>query len=208
MSYIPKALLDLIDYLKRLPGIGPRTAERLGYHIFRMPVAEVRTLAKLIGQLSVNVMVCNTCFNLAESNSCGVCSDVKRDKGQIMVVEEPLDVVAIEKTRRYQGTYHVLGGVLDPLRGVGADELRVQELIMRMRDALDNDKDLEIILATNPSTEGETTALYLRNLIRESFSSPAKLKLTRIARGLPVGGDVEFADPITLSRSFEGRVDY
>ena len=208
MSYIPKALLDLIDHLKRLPGIGPRTAERLGYHLFRMPAADIERIASLIGQLKNNVLICGVCFNLSENSTCGVCDDPKRDKHQIMVVEEPLDVVAIEKTHRYQGKFHVLGGVLDPLRGVGADELRVRELIERMRGFLGNDAGLEIIFATNPSTEGETTALYLRNLIRETFLAHPKLKLTRIARGLPVGGDVEFADPITLSRSFEGRVDY
>jgi recombination protein RecR len=208
MSTIPKSLTTLIDRLHRLPGIGPRSAERLTYHLLRGSSEDAAELARALLAIHQEVKICANCYNFTEEELCGVCRDASREKHQIMVVEEPLDVVAIEKTGRYRGVFHVLGGVIDPIRGIGADEIRVNELTKRIETIKNQSLPdaIEIILATNPSTEGETTAVVIRKVLRETFGDV--LTITRIARGLPVGGDIDYADPVTLLRSLEGRMEY
>lgn len=203
MNTVPSTVVDLVDRLRRLPGIGPRSAERLAYHLLRAPKEDVQVLIGLITKLKEQVGFCSRCFNISESELCLICSDLNRRLDQIIVVEDVLDVMAIEKSGRFTGQYHVLGGVIDPLRGIGPEELRINELVKRVGDL----EQFEIILATNPSTEGETTAIYLRKLLRD-LHPDEKFKITRIARGLPVGADVEYADPVTLSRSLEGRTNF
>lgn len=195
---IPRSVEDVINELEKLPGIGPKTAQRLTYHLLHAPKEYSERLAETIKQLKEKTTVCATCFNIAEINPCDICSSTTRDKRTIMVVEEPLDVLALEKSRSYSGLYHVLGGVIAPLQGIGPEHLRIKELLPRLKNGVG-----EIILATNPSVEGESTAMYLQKLI-----SPLKIKVTRIARGLPVGADLEYADEITLSRAIEGRREY
>ncbi|MCA9391911.1 recombination protein RecR [candidate division WWE3 bacterium] len=207
MRTIPASVDKLIEQLKRLPGIGPRSAERLTFYLLRMPQDEVVELAMDINNARMNSSVCEECFTISEGRLCPVCQNTFRNRSQIMVVEEPLDMLAIEKTGRYEGVYHVLGGVIDPVRGIGAEELNVKELINRVAGYLGNYDSIEVILATNPSTEGETTALYLRKVMKD-VQDYDRVRLTRIARGLPVGGDVEYADPITLQRALEGRDEY
>ncbi len=208
MATVPKSITRLIDLLKRLPGIGPRSAERLTYHLLRMQKEDVKQLADALIAIKEKVRTCNECYNFSDSDLCSICSDSSRSHLQIMIVEEPLDVTALEKTMRFKGVYHVLGGVIDPIAGIGTDEIRINELVARIKKALEqNSKNqLEIIIATNPSTEGEMTAVIIRKILRKEFGDD--LNITRIARGLPVGGDVDYADPITLMRSLEGRTQY
>ena len=207
MKHIPQAVTTLIEQLQKLPGIGPRSAERLTYYLLKNPKDQVDAFADAIHNLQIHTMRCRVCFNVSENDVCPICSDLHRNHAQILVVEDPLDMWAIEKADRYEGVYHVLGGVLDPIRGIGPDEIQISELHARIQGELNNNDTVEIIIATNPSTEGETTALYIRKIIVEWFGEGA-VTITRIARGLPVGGDVEFADPITLRRAIEGRVGY
>ncbi len=208
MAAVPKSITRLIDLLKRLPGIGPRSAERLTYHLLRMQKEDVLQLADALIAIKEEVKTCRECYNFADTELCPICSDTSRTHLQIMVVEEPLDVTALEKTMRFKGVYHVLGGVIDPIAGIGTDEIRINELVERIKKARLNDSsgDLEVIIATNPSTEGEMTAVIIRKILRKEFGE--ELNITRIARGLPVGGDVDYADPITLMRSLEGRTKY
>ncbi|OGY22097.1 MAG: recombination protein RecR [Candidatus Woykebacteria bacterium GWB1_45_5] len=196
---LPKSIEAVISELEKLPGIGPKTAERLTYHLLRAPKEYSEKLADTIRQLKEKTTVCKICYNIAETNPCDVCADEARDKSQIMVVEEPLDVLALEKSRSYTGLYHVLGGCIAPLQGIGPENLRIKELLPRLK----NGRIKEVILATNPNVEGESTAMYLQKLI-----SPLSIKITRIARGLPVGADLEYADEVTLSRAVEGRREY
>jgi len=195
---VPKSVEAVISELEKLPGIGPKTAERLTYHLLHAPEEYSERLADTINQLKKNTTVCTTCFNITEINPCEICSSAARDKDIIMIVEEPLDVLALEKSRSYKGLYHVLGGSIAPLQGIGPEHLRIKELLPRLKNGI-----IEVILATNPSVEGESTAMYIQKMI-----SPSKLKVTRIARGLPVGADLEYADEITLSRAIEGRMEY
>ncbi|OGY25408.1 MAG: recombination protein RecR [Candidatus Woykebacteria bacterium RBG_16_44_10] len=196
---LPASVEAVINELEKLPGIGPKTAERLTYHLLRAPKEYSEQLAATIKELKEKTTICEVCYNIAETNPCDVCDDSGREKSQIMVVEEPLDVLALEKSRSYKGLYHVLGGCIAPLSGIGPDDLRIKELLPRLK----NGHVKEIILATNPSVEGESTAMYLQKLI-----SPLGAKITRIARGLPVGADLEYADEVTLSRAIEGRREY
>lgn len=196
MQIIPQAVAKLIEEFGKLPGIGPRSAERLTFYLLRSDDATANKLGQAVQDLRRNIQFCQTCFNLADHSTCVICAHPGRDKAVIAVVEEPLDVVAVEKTGLYRGLYHVLGGVISPIDGIGPDHLQIKPLIARLQAG--NIK--ELILATNPSTEGETTAMYIRQQI-ESFP----VKLTRLARGLPVGGDLEYADQITLGRALEGR---
>jgi recombination protein RecR len=186
----------LVDELHKLPGIGPKTAQRLTYYLIRMPNEEARSLAEAILAVKERITLCSQCFNITERDPCAICDDPMRDRGRICVVEEALDVRALERTGSYTGLYHVLHGVLSPINGVGPDDLKIQPLLRRIRA----DSVQEIILATNPNVEGEATAMYLHQLL-----APLKIKLTRPARGLPVGGDLEYADEVTLSRAIEGR---
>lgn len=196
---IPKSVGNLIAELEKLPGIGPKTAERLTYHLLNAPKEYSASLAKAIEALKEKTAICSICFNIAETNPCEVCAGDDRDKSLVMIVEEPLDVLALEKSRAYKGLYHVLGGCIAPLLGIGPDDLRIKELLPRLK----NGRIKEVILATNPNVEGEATAMYLQRII-----SPLGIKITRIARGLPVGADLEYADEVTLSRAIEGRREY
>lgn len=187
---------DLIDELGRLPGIGPKSAQRIAFHVLAADPADVRRLAGTLVEIKEKIRFCATCGNVAEQEQCRVCADPRRDASVICVVCEPKDVVAIERTREYRGRYHVLGGVISPIDGVGPDDLRIRELMTRLADSGVN----EVILATDPNLEGEATATYLARLIK-----PMGLRVTRLASGLPVGGDLEYADEVTLGRAFEGR---
>ena len=190
------AIQDLIDELGRLPGVGPKSAQRIAFHILSADPTDVKRLAAALHRVKELVRFCATCFNVAESDQCRICRDPRRHDDAICVVEEPKDVVAIEKTGEFRGRYHVLGGAINPLEGIGPDNLRIRELMARL--ASGNVK--ELILATDPNTEGEATATYLALLVK-----PMGLRVTRLASGLPVGGDLEYADEITLGRAFEGR---
>ncbi len=194
---IAEPLLIAIEELSKLPGIGKKTAQRLALHILKSNNESVDNLIKSIQDLKTRLGFCKRCFNLSEEELCNICKNPKRDKTVICVVEEASDVIAIEKTNEYFGLYHILGGVLSPLSGVGADSLKIKELIKRFELEDIN----EVILALNPDTEGETTALYLAKLIK-----PLGIKVTRIARGLPIGGDLEFADEATIGRAVLGRI--
>jgi recombination protein RecR len=196
---VPRSVEHLIEELGKLPGIGPRTAERLAFHMLRTDPARAASLAGAVEGLHAGVQACQTCFNFAETAECDVCASPKRIRNIIAVVEEPFDVVAIEKTGLFQGLYHVLGGVISPLDGIGPDRLEIASLIRRIKD---NGVE-EVILATNPSLEGESTAMYIRQQLDQS-----SIKLTRLARGLPVGGDLEYADQITLGRALQGRQSF
>jgi recombination protein RecR len=190
------AIQDLIDELGRLPGIGPKSAQRLAFHILQADTADVGRLADVLRRVKEQVRFCGTCFNVAESEQCRICRDARRTDEIICVVEEPKDVVAIEKTGEFRGRYHVLGGAINPLEGIGPDSLKIRELMARLSTA----EVKELILATDPNTEGEATATYLALLVK-----PMGITVTRLASGLPVGGDLEYADEITLGRAFEGR---
>ncbi|MFY9484120.1 MAG: recombination mediator RecR [Patescibacteria group bacterium] len=205
---LPKSVQSLIDQLTRLPGIGPKMASRLTFWLLTRPETEITELAGAIASLKNKLTRCEICGNIAEASPCAICSDPKRETTEVMVVEEPLDIVALEKTG-YSGRYHVLGGVISPIDGIGPAELNVGSLLDKLRQA--EPKIKEVILATDPSLEGEATAMYIdREIIKlKGQGSVTKtLKVTRIARGLPVGGDLEYADEVTLSRALEGRKEY
>ena len=187
---------DLIDELGRLPGIGPKSAQRIAFHLLKLPKEDAARLARTIVDAKERVSWCTRCFNLAEGPECPICSDARRDTSVLCVVEEPRDLVAVEKTREFRGRYHVLGGAINPIEGVGPDQLHVKELLARIGD----EGVEEVILCTNPNIEGEATALYLGKLLKQ-----LGISVTRIASGLPVGGDLEYADELTLGRALEGR---
>ncbi len=195
---IAEPLLIAIEELSKLPGIGKKTAQRLALHILKNEQDSVDKLVKAIADLKIKLHFCKRCFNITEDDLCEICKSVKRDTTKICVVEEASDVIAIEKTNEYNGLYHVLGGVLSPLSGVTAHDLKIKELLTRF----ETENISEIILAINPDTEGETTALYLARLIK-----PLNIKVTRIARGIPIGGDLEFADEATIGRAMLNRMD-
>jgi recombination protein RecR len=190
------AIQDLIDELGRLPGVGPKSAQRIAFHVLSADPADVNRLANSLRKVKELVRFCTTCFNVAESEQCRVCRDTRRTNEVLCVVEEPKDVVAIERTGEFRGRYHVLGGAINPLEGIGPDNLRIRELLQR----LGTGEVRELILATDPNTEGEATATYLALMVK-----PMGIAVTRLASGLPVGGDLEYADEITLGRAFEGR---
>ena len=196
MVAIPEAVTRLVDELSRLPGIGPKTASRLAYYLLRAPVAQVDALGEAISTLRDRITFCSQCFNITEADPCPVCTDERRERNAVCVVEEPLDVLAIERTGEYHGLYHVLHGAISPVEGIGPDDLRIAELVGRARVA----GLTEVILATNTSLEGEATAMYIQRQLL-----PLEVRVTRLARGLPVGGDLEYADAITLARALEGR---
>jgi len=196
VAYYPEPVARLIEALQRLPGIGPKTAQRLTFFMLKRPIDEVRELADSLLAVKERIVYCSTCFNVTEQDPCRICSDPARDTGLLCVVEEPNDLLAMERTGEFKGRYHVLLGALSPLEGIGPDDLKVRELLAR----LDAGGASEVILATNPNVEGEATALYLTKLMR-----PLGVRITRIARGLPVGGDLEYADQVTLSKALEGR---
>jgi recombination protein RecR len=190
------AVQDLIDELGRLPGIGPKSAQRIAFHLLAAEPADVSRLAAVLQRVKDEVKFCTICGNVSEAEECRICRDARRDLTVICVVEEPKDVVAIERTREFRGRYHVLGGAISPIEGIGPDDLKVRELLLRLQDGVVT----ELILATDPNLEGEATATYLARLIK-----PMGLRVTRLASGLPVGGDLEYADEVTLGRAFSGR---
>jgi len=197
MSNIYEGIVqDLIDELAKLPVVGPKGATRIAFHLLATDSADVTRLATVLAEVKDKIKFCRTCYNVAQDDLCRICADTRRDQSAICVVEEPKDVLAVERTREFRGRYHVLGGAISPIDGVGPDDLRVTELMTRLADGA----IVEIILATDPNLEGEATATYLTRLI-----SPLGIKVTRLASGLPVGGDLEYADEVTLGRAFEGR---
>ncbi len=193
--YTP-AVQALIDELGRLPGIGPKSAQRIAFHLVKLPTQDAIRLAEAITEAKARVRFCEVCFNISDEDRCQICADERRDAATICVVEEPRDIVAVERTREFDGRYHVLQGAINPIDGIGPDQLRVKELL----DRIDQGQVREVILCTNPNIEGEATAMYLARLIE-----PLGITVTRIASGLPVGGDLEYADELTLGRALEGR---
>jgi recombination protein RecR len=187
---------DLIDELGRLPGVGPKSAQRIAFHLLKLPALDALRLAKAIEEAKARVTFCQRCFNIAEGDACELCTDDRRDPTILCVVEEPRDIVAVEKTQEFTGRYHVLQGAISPIEGIGPEHLRIRELLAR----LGTEGIAEIILCTNPNLEGEATAMYLSRLLQD-----LAVKVTRIASGLPVGGDLEYADELTLGRALEGR---
>jgi recombination protein RecR len=198
VAAIPRSIQSLIEAFERLPGIGPKTAQRLTFYLLHAPKEEAQALATAALDMKEKTILCENCFNIGESSPCNICSDLSRDSSIIMVVENPLDVLSLEKAN-YKGLYHVLHGVISPLENIGPDEIHIRELLPRLKDEVVK----EIILSTNPTMEGEATAMYIQRLI-----SPLGIKITRIARGLPVGSDIEYADETTLSRALENRNEY
>ena len=190
---------DLIDELGKLPGVGPKSAQRIAFHIIQSDRVDVSRLAEILKTVKERVKFCTTCGNISEEELCRICKDPRRDNSSICVVEESKDVLAIEKTREFKGKYHVLGGAISPIDGIGPENLRIKELMTRLAQTQIN----EVIIATDPNLEGEATATYLTRLIK-----PLEVKVSRLASGLPVGGDLEYADEITLGRAFEGRRSY
>jgi recombination protein RecR len=187
---------ELIDELGRLPGIGPKSAQRIAFHVIQSESVDVNRLVEVLLLVKERVKFCSQCFNIAEEELCKICRDVRRDDSLICVVEESKDVVAIERTREFRGKYHVLGGAISPIDGIGPEQLKIRELLTRLAD----DRIKEIIIATDPNLEGEATATYLARTMK-----PLGIKISRLASGLPVGGDLEYADEVTLGRAFEGR---
>ena len=192
---IPASVTRLIDEFSRLPGIGPKTAARLTYYLLRTTDEHALALSEALRELKANTRFCSVCYNITEADPCEICADEGRDAGLICVVEEPLDVIAIDRAVSYKGRYHVLHGAINPMEGVGPENLRIQELISRV----ENSPVREVILATNVGLEGDATAMYIHQRLR------GKVRLTRLARGLPVGGDLEYADSVTLAGALEGR---
>ncbi len=198
-EYTPSAappVARLIQELNKLPGIGPKSAQRLAYYLIRLPSEEAGSLAQAILAVKERIIFCSLCQNMTDVDPCAICSDLRRDRGQICVLEEPLDVLALERTHCYRGLYHVLHGVISPMDGVGPEDLKLNELLPRLEDGTVK----EVIIATNPTLEGEATAMYIRRHV-----APLGLKVTHLARGLPMGGDLQYADEMTLSRAFQGR---
>ena len=196
MSIYTPALQKLIDELGKLPGVGPKSAQRIAFHLIKIPEQDALSLAVAIQQAKQKVRFCETCFNMSDEAICEICSDSQRDSSLICVVEEPRDIVALERTREYKGLYHVLQGAINPIDGIGPEQLKIRELLERLK----GNTVVEVILCTNPNIEGEATAMYLAKLIE-----PLGIQVSRIASGLPVGGDLEYADELTLGRALEGR---
>ena len=193
------AVSRLIDQFNKLPGIGPKTAQRIAYYLIRMPAQEALDLAEIIGSVKNRIVFCTTCQNIAESDPCNLCANPARDHSRICVVQEPLNVLSLDKIGIFNGLYHVLNGVIDPMSNIGPEDLKISELLERIH----HNSPQEIIIATNTTVEGEATAMYLSKLIQ-----PLGPRVTRLARGLPAGGDLEYADDLTLTRAFEGRQDF
>ena len=198
LAAAPQPVSKLIEEFHRLPGIGPKSAQRLTYHLLRIPHEDAVALANAIIQLKERTVLCSVCQNVTETDPCGVCADESRDFAVICVVEEPLDILAVERTRGFHGRYHVLHGVISPMDGIGPDDLKIAELLARLRSGAVT----EVIMATNPNLEGEATAMYVSRLL-----TPMGIRVTRLARGLPMGSDLEYADDVTLSRAIENRQD-
>lgn len=202
MSLLPKSIQNLINEFGKLPGIGPKTAQRLTFYLLKNPNIDLQAFANAVSNLQKDIVYCSTCFNMAETDPCKLCADTKRSHDLICVVEDALDVIAMDQISDYNGVYHVLGGVISPLDGVGPDNLKIAELLARLRKL----NKAEIVLTTNPSLEGEATAMYIAKQLKQPEF--AHVKVTRIARGLPTGADLEYADEFTLTKAMEGRREY
>lgn len=200
---IPKAIQNLIESFEKLPGIGQKTAQRLTFYLLHVPQGELESFSNSIQNLKKGTIICSTCFAVDEADPCSICSNSERDKSIVCVVEEPLDVLALEKNGRYKGVYHVLHGKIDPLNNIGPDEIYIKQLLDRI--ANHESGIMEIILATNPTMEGEATAMYISKQLK---TNNLELRITRIGRGLPTGADIEYADELTLQRAMEGRSEY
>jgi len=196
LAAAPAPVTRVIDEFHKLPGIGPKSAQRLTYHLLRIPPEDAIALAQAIIELKEKTVLCSVCQNVTESDPCGICADASRDRTLICVVEEPLDILAVERTRGFRGQYHVLHGVISPMDGIGPEDLKVNELLARLRSGAVT----EVIMATNPNLEGEATSMYISRLL-----TPLGVRVTRLARGLPMGSDLEYADDVTLSRALENR---
>ncbi len=215
---IPKAIQNLIESLERLPGIGPKTAQRLTFYLLHVPQGELDKFSEAVQNLKKGTVLCSICFTVGETDPCDICKDEKRDKSTICVVEEPLDVLSLERSGKYNGVYHVLGGRIDPLNNIGPDEIYIDQLVSRIKpsNGIKRTDVKEIILATNPTMEGEATAMYIAKKLREQSAidnlsagkAGQQVTITRIGRGLPIGADLEYADETTLIRAMEGRQAY
>ena len=201
MKILPKSVEKVIESFEKLPGIGPKTASRLTFYLLHTPQAQLDEFSDAVKNLKLTTVYCSRCFNIGEEDPCVVCSDTRRDESLVCVVEEPIDVVSLERTGKFEGIYHVLHGAINPLNNIGPDEIRITELVNRLKGG----KIKEVILATNPDMEGEATAMYIKIEIKNQNSN---VKISRLAHGLPVGGDIEYADEVTLSRSLEGRREF
>ncbi len=206
---VPRAIQHLIESFERLPGVGPKTAQRLTYYLLHVPQGELDRFAQALVDLRKNTVICSNCYGVGESNPCEICTDLKRDRSIVCVVEQPLDVLALERSGKFHGVYHVLHGRIDPLSNIGPEEIRIGELVRRVhafaKATAGEAGIMEVILATNPTMEGEATAMYIAKQIR---AMSEKCKITRIGRGLPTGADLEYADSLTLERALEGRSSY
>ena len=202
MSSLPKSIQNLINEFSKLPGIGPKSASRLTFYLLKQPGIDLQGFAAAVANLQKDIIFCSTCFNMAETDPCKICSDPKRQQDLICIVEDPLDVVAMDQISDFHGVYHVLGGVISPLDGIGPENLKIKELLERLLKL----NQAEIVLATNPSLEGEATAMYIAKQLRHPQFK--HVKITRLARGLQNGADLEYADEYTLSKAFEGRREY
>ncbi len=202
MRILPKSIEKLIESFQKLPGIGPKTASRLTFYLLHVPQQELDIFSESVKNLRLKTVYCSKCFNVGESDPCVICASLDRDGNTICVVESPIDILSLERTGKYKGVYHVLHGVLSPLNNIGPDEIRIAELIIRIKK---NPLITEVLLATNSNMEGEATAMYI---VREIKSQDLKVKITRLAQGLPVGGDLEYADDVTLQHALDGRKEY
>lgn len=198
MAKLPKAITNLVEEFEKLPGVGPKSAQRLVFYLLRVPESKIENFADRLTALKRDTVLCHQCHNVSESDPCNICDDSGRDQTKLLVVEEPLDLIAVESSDKYDGLYHVLHGVISPLNNIGPDQIYMRDLLKRL-DGVD-----ELILATNPTMEGESTALYMTELIRET-GRYQDLKITRIGHGLPIGADIEYADGVTIARALEGR---
>ncbi len=208
---IPKAIQNVIESFEKLPGIGPKSAQRLTFYLLHVPQHELDRFAHSLQNLKTNTKICSICYSVDETDPCSICTDSSRDKGTICVLEQPLDVLALERSGKYKGVYHVLHGKIDPLNNIGPDEIFIKQLLERVRES-ESQRVREIILATNPTMEGDATAMYIAKQLRveNGPASPAdrELRISRIGRGLPIGADIEYADSGTLDRAMEGRSEY
>lgn len=217
---IPKAIQNVIDNFERLPGIGPKSAQRLTFHLLRFPQEYLDEFAQNLSELKKSTVMCTTCFNIGESETCSICSDHTRDGSTLCVVEDVLDVLAMERSGRFKGRYHVLHGIIDPLNSIGPDDIYIPQLLERIKDSPStgsasslqagsgSNEVREVIIATNPTMEGEATAMYIVKNIKNQISNIKDIKVSRIGSGLPIGADIEYADEITLQRAMEGRREY
>jgi recombination protein RecR len=200
MHLLPRSVEKVIDELSKLPGIGPKSASRLTFYLLKQPDHNFQTLVEALKQLKSHVLSCKKCFNMSESELCPICADSKRDQRLVCAVEDPLDVVALEQTRKYPGVYHVLGGAISPIDGIGPEQLKIAELIKRVKELKETKGEAEVILATNPTLEGDATVMYIARELK-----PLGVKITKLARGIPVGGDLEYTDELTLTDAINFR---